>query len=158
MSVSNFNSIVSAKEAENLKEMIFNRARERAKALADEVQSSYTDSVQADIMDLARNSFVLNKNPFVEAAKPTVSDEKPKKEEEIGFSQRKLNNIKLQIADSNKSVSADIANKEIEWTMNGARNEFVNKSTFTGALEFLNSQATIALVNKCHGKTFNAIA
>ena len=57
-------SIVSAQESQALKEMIFNRARERAAALASDVQESYTTNMQADVMDIARNSFRANKNPF----------------------------------------------------------------------------------------------
>jgi hypothetical protein len=41
--------------------------------------------------------------------------------------------------------------------MTDARNEFSQKSTFLGALDFLNSQASISLI-KNKGKSFEALA
>ena len=51
-----FDSIVSKNEAAALKDMIFKRAQERAK--------SFNDDAQADVMDMARDSFVSKDNPF----------------------------------------------------------------------------------------------
>ena len=51
-----FNSYVNRKEAESLKQMIFQRARERAQSM--------TSDVQADVMSIARESFVSSNNPF----------------------------------------------------------------------------------------------
>ena len=73
----NLNSTVTSQEAEALKEMIFKRARERAKALNEDVQSSFTSSIQNDVMDLARDSFVASKNPFSQIV------ETPKQEETV---------------------------------------------------------------------------
>ena len=50
----------------------------------------------------------------------------------------------------------DIANKEVQLTMNNARAELEKKQHFVGALDFLNSQATISLVKK-QGKRFEAL-
>ena len=50
-----------------------------------------------------------------------------------------------------------MTSKEVAETMSEARNVFGRKKSFLGALEFLNSQASIALV-KNQGKTFEAIA
>ena len=52
MSKCTYNSIVSASEAEALKEMIFKRARERAEAMTKDVDSTYTTSIKNDIKDL----------------------------------------------------------------------------------------------------------
>ena len=159
-----FNSIVSNSEQDALKEMIFKRARERAQAITDEVQSNYTTNIQNDIMELARNSFVSSKNPFsqlVETKKEEIIEE-PKETDktntqEIGFAKRQINEIKSQINSKNNSTSADIANKEVELAMASARMDFTKKASFMGALEFLNSQASIALV-KNKGKSFEAMA
>ena len=61
-----FNSFVNRREAEELKEMIFRRARERSEAM--------TTDIQADVMNIARDSFVSNHNPFSQIVKST--DEK----------------------------------------------------------------------------------
>ena len=66
-------STVDRKEAEALKEMIFNRVRARAEAMNNEVQASYVDNVHNELMDSARVSFEATKNPFsLSAASPKV--------------------------------------------------------------------------------------
>ena len=62
----NFNSYVNKGEADALKEMIFKRAQERSKA--------YTDDVQSDVMDLARESFVSNGNPFSKIVEKSITN------------------------------------------------------------------------------------
>ena len=159
MSTFGFNSTVSSQEAEALKEMIFKRARERAQALNQEVQNNYTSSVQNDIMDLARDSFTSTKNPFsCQEEKSMVNeDEKATKNKEIGFAKRHVKELKTQIESKNKATSTDIAKNEIEATMNIASVGFSKKTSFIGALDFLNSQASIALI-KNKGKNFEALA
>lgn len=155
MSSYKFDSIVNRQEADALKEMIFKRARERAESMTKETQESYTSAVRNDIMDLARDTFVANKNPF------SVVEEKTevpvKNEVEVGFSQRRVEEVKAQINYRNRITSDEIVNNEIEETMTEARAEFGNKTSFMGALNFLNSQASITLVNK-RGKKFEALA
>lgn len=160
------NFIVSQSEVAALKEMIFKRASERAQALTDEVQSSYTSSIQLDVMDLARDSFVSSKNPFsqkVEQEIKTSAVESETKTEtksetpEIGFAKRSVEEIKSQIHYRNMNVNSNIVNREVESTMDEARADFSKKSTFMGALDFLNSQASIALVQKRDSK-FEALA
>ena len=60
-----FRSTVSSQEAEALKEMIFKRIKERAQALNENIQNNFTTTLQNEIMDLARNSLVSSKNPFI---------------------------------------------------------------------------------------------
>lgn len=153
-------SIVSQSEATALKEMIFRRARERAQTLTDDIQTSYTSAVQTDIMDLARDSFVTTKNPFAQTEEREVKTniEKSKTEpEEISFARKHVAEIKSQITYKNKNTNQNIANQEVESTMLEARADFSKKKSFMGALEFLNSQATIALI-KNKGATFEALA
>lgn len=155
-----FNSTVSSQEAEALKEMIFKRARERAQALTDDVQANYTSSVQNDIMDLARDSFVSSKNPFAQKKEVELQKEEEKtlsETREIGFAKRQVQEIKTQINTGNKMITTNIVNKEVESAMEGARMDFSKRKSFMGALDFLNSQASIALV-KTKGKTFEALA
>ena len=159
------NSIVSRSETEALKEMIFKRARERAEALNADTQEQYTTSVQRDVMDIARDSFVstTKNNPFaqiVEKAEAKAKAEPVKEEEkkeEIGFPQRITSDVKSQIEYKNKTIKENIVKTEVTSNMIEARNEFANKKTIMGALNFLNSQASIALVNG-NSKSFDAIA
>ena len=76
-----FESIVNRQEADALKEMIFKRARERADSIAKETQDTYTSAVKNDIMDLARDTFVSNKNPF--SIEPVPAQ--PEEQAEVGF-------------------------------------------------------------------------
>ena len=160
MSNYSFNSTVSSQEAAALKEMIFKRARERAQALADDVQSTYTSSMQNDVMDLARDSFVSNKNPFSQVIAKTEEvqkEEEPKNSAEIGFARKNVDEIKAQIQYRNQVNNSDLAMAQVNSTMLEGRDEFVKKAGFMGALNFLNAQATISLV-KNKGQSFEALA
>lgn len=128
-----FNSIVNKTEADALKEMIFQRVRERAQSMSEDVQS--------DVMDLARESFVSKDNPFskIVQSEETV-DSKP---EEIGFPQR---TEKPRAALQNKIVAEQITGAAIQNTMMEARETLSSKKSFMGALNFLNSQAAISLI------------
>lgn len=154
-----FNSIVSNSEQEALKEMIFKRARERALALTNEVDNTYTNSVQNEIMDLARDSFVSSKNPFSQRNEEEAKENKinETKSQEIGFAKRHVDEIKAQIRSRNNENNSEVACKEVLLTMSEASASLRNKQTFMGALDFLNSQASIALV-KGKGKAFEALA
>ena len=155
MSKFSYSSTVSSQEAEALKEMIFKRARERAEALNEETQEKYTSSVHSDIMDLARASFVSSKNPFQE--KVLSEEKKSSRDEEIGFAQRKVDETRKNIEIKNKILNFNIANKEVTSLIDETRADFNKKPTFTGALDFLNSQASISLI-KNNGKSFEALA
>ena len=144
-----FDSIVNKQEAEALKEMIFKRARERAESMTKEVQESYTSTIKNDIMDLARDTFVSSKNPFSGDTEHNQTASK----EKIGFPQRRIEEIKSHISYHNRTTSEEV----VEETMSDAHNEFSGRTSFMGALNFLNSQASISLVNK-HGKRFEAMA
>lgn len=156
MSDYKFDSIVSRSEADALKEMIFKRARERAEALNQDIQTSYVSDIQSDVMDIARDSFTSTKNPFAQKVE-TQGPVENKKNEEIGFSQKHVENLKAEIEYRNKTVRDRIVNKESEANMQEAHSQLYNKKSFTGALDFLNSQASMLLVaNK--GKKFEALA
>ena len=155
--MSYYNSVVSNSEQEALKEMIFNRARERAKALSEDVQASYTTSVQSDIMEMARDSFVSNKNPFSIQETKKEDPKTTNNDSEIGFAKRQVNDVKNQFSQKSKTINSEIANKEVYSTMEGARSLYEKGTSFMGALDFLNSQASISLV-KNKGKSFEALA
>ena len=150
----NFNSIVSKSEANALKEMIFQRVRERSESM--------TDDIQNDVMDIARESFVSKNNPFSQIINKTVSDieinTKPelksdtveissksenKENLEIGFPQREL---KARAQEQERMVKDEISTIALRNTMNEARESLTNKKSFLGALNFLNSQGAVSLM------------
>jgi len=159
MSYINSNSIVSKEEASALKDMIFKRVKDRAATLETEVNSSYTSDIQNDLMDIARSSFEAKRNPFTQIAKTETKNEPERKVKDlgVGFAERKTSKTETQIINKNKETSEVISKAFIEETMATAGNELARKQSFLGALEFLNSQATISLVNK-KAKSFDAIA
>ena len=138
-----FDSIVNKTEAAALKDMIFKRAAERAQLLNEDVQS--------DVMDLARDSFVSDNNPFSRIIKDNVKQEpvpetttqEVHQNEEIGFPVREPKNLELK---QNKVVNDQISSAVIQNNMLEARNTLSNKQSFMGALNFLNSQAAISLI------------
>ena len=127
------NSIVNKNEADALKEMIFRRVRERAQSM--------TDDVQVDVMEIARDSFVSNNNPFSQIAN---KEEAPKEQKEIGFPARKTE--KTPAVQKTKILNEQIASQAIQNNMIEARNALSNKKSFMGALNFLNSQAAVSLI------------
>lgn len=154
-------STVNRQEAEALKEMIFNRVRARAEAMNKDVQDSYVDKVQTELMDIARVSLTNTRNPFAtqdekpiteQAIKPepeTVTVEKATKDiDHFGFATQQAEYISSQIRLKTTTKNEEIAKYTIESTMDDAHQSLEKKSSFMGALNFLNSQATIALVNK----------
>ncbi len=147
-----FDSIVGKNEIAALKEMIFQRAQARAQAL--------NEDAQADIMDMARDSFVSKDNPFSKiiennntnnnivaktetkplSVEPEVIETSPEPVEQIGFPQHEL---KLQ---QNRTINNQLTAMQISNNMAEARETLSNKKSFMGALNFLNSQAAISLI------------
>lgn len=149
------NSFVNKNEADALKEMIFRRVRERAQAMSENVQD--------DVMDLARESFVSNDNPFSKIvakaeSKNPAPETMPQKEvqnnKEIGFPQRTLNQNAVE---QGRVLSEQITASALNNTMNEAREGLSNKKSFMGALNFLNSQAAVSLM-RTKTETFEVLA
>lgn len=153
----NYNSIVGRQEAEALKEMIFKRARERAESLTQDVQDEYTSSAQNDVMEIARNSFNASRNPFsFSEVKPVEKTET--KREDVGFPPRKIESVPESPSESSLKATNDrIIKNTIESNMAEAGSALRQKQSFMGALNFLNAQASVALVKKS-GKSFEALA
>lgn len=130
--------IVDNQEANALKAMILKRAQEKSQ--------TYTDDVQSEVMDIARESFVSKNNPFsqIASASEPVFQGNVNKDEGIGFpvKEPKLSQISRQ----NNIVNEQIASSAIKNNMLEARNTLTNKQSFMGALNFLNSQAAILLI------------
>ena len=140
-----FDSIVNKHEADALKDMIFKRARERAKA--------FNEDTQSDVMDMARESFVSKNNPFSKIIENTnnINPEQqvknkqevavePQEKDDIGFPVKEL---KLQ---QNRNINSQLTAATINNNMAEAREALSNKKSFMGALNFLNSQAAVSLM------------
>ncbi len=164
-----FNSYVNRKEAESLKQMIFQRARERAQSM--------TSDVQADVMSIARESFVSSNNPFSQIVtqpqeevktQETVQSTEQKttalheyveaaeeKAQEVGFPQKSMVS---QAANQNQMIQEQVSARQVQDTMREARAGLTNKKSFMGALSFLNSQAAVSLLNKRAGSGVDIVA
>ena len=100
---------------------------------------------------------VIAQNPFSIIETTEACSSKDNRDEEIGFAKRRVKEIKSHINNSYQNKTNEIVNTEVVSTMNDARADFNTKSSFMGALEFLNSQASISLI-KAKGKSFEALA
>ena len=140
-----FDSIVNKHEADALKDMIFKRARERAKA--------FNEDTQSDVMDMARESFVSKDNPFSKIIENTnnINPEQqvnnkqevavePQEKDDIGFPVKEL---KQQ---QNRNINSQLTAATINNNMAEAREALSNKKSFMGALNFLNTQAAVSLM------------
>ena len=169
-----FNSFVNRREAEELKEMIFKRAKERSEAM--------TTDFQADVMTIARESFVSNHNPFSQIVngtedKTVISTPQAEKEEKeiktsplhefvekaekaesktdsVGFRPR---NLYTGATTQNKLIKEQMAAIQVENAMEEAREGLASRKSFMGALEFLNSKAAISAL-KTRADKFEALA
>ena len=136
----NINSFVNKDEANALKEMIFQRARERAQAM--------NENVQTDVMDIARESFVSKNNPFsqiIENAKEKTAEPATTREKknDIGFPQR---TPKPRAVEEGRVVAEQATSAFIQNNMIEAREALANKKSFMGALNFLNAQGAVSLM------------
>lgn len=141
-------AIVNQQEVNTLKNIIFSRVRERTDSLVNEEHG--------EVMDLARNSFVSENNPFSAIIKRTEESFRSAAEnktntagqddtqtDEIGFS---VKHVASQLSNQNRIISEQIAAATINNTMYEAREGLSSKKSFMGALNFLNSQAAVSLI------------
>lgn len=164
-----FNSYVNRKEAESLKQMIFQRAKERAQSM--------TSDVQSDVMSIARESFVSNNNPFSQILNTTAEETKApetvkpaeqtttalheyveaaeEKAAEVGFPQRQMAS---QAVNQNRIIQEQVSARQVQDTMREAHAGLANKTSFMGALAFLNSQAAVSLLNNRAGVGVDVVA
>lgn len=144
-----FDSIVNRNEQMALKDMIFNRIRERSQSLSEDIQT--------DVMELARDSFVSKNNPFsliletqnkkiqekaIEAEITAEPENTTTNNTEIGFPQKQF---APRAVAQNKAINEQISASTIYNNMEEARVGLSTKKGFMGALEFLNTQAAVSL-------------
>ena len=158
----NLNNFVNETERESLKEAIFKRSREKTEALQKDLQNDFAQSLKSEIMASARESFKAPNNPFstdnlkLEALNKIKNDsiKHAKNKLDTREVKQKLNKFKTY---NNANVQELQVKKEIETTMLAARESLSNRKGFMGALDFLNAQATISLIEKKQGY-FSALA
>ena len=153
-----FDSIVNRAEVNALKEMIFKRAAEKSEA---NVEKEYDD-----IMDLARNSFESQNNPFARIAgvsdKETVKSELLKSEKKV-INEESLNErkeigfpIKRQDCKIQSKVLEEIKSQTFINSMKDARESLSKNVEFNNAVEFLNNQALVSML-KIKSRNFEII-
>ena len=182
-----YNSNIDKTEVEALKELIFRRSKERSEGISSNVNNDVMElarkslttnknpfqiatEIKAEDSDafIKSNSVDKNQNtnqPQIQPKSEIKTEQADfqkelglvskvqKSSNEIGFPSRDLTNI----INKNEELNKFVESTEIQKTMIDARNNINNKKSFMGALEFLNSQASIALINK-NSNGFNVLA
>ncbi len=139
---------IDMSEVASVKEMIFNKSREKAAAMAAEREENVTQSVQNDVMQDARASISNGRmKPFGVLTKNTQSFEQEIKPQEN--TQKEIPQLKHTIESVDNSVYTASMRDE---AMNEARRQYSRKPTLMETLNFLNTQAAIRMVNKTHSK------
>ena len=136
----------------SVKELIFNKAREKAASMAAEREENVTQSVQNDVMQDARTSVMNNRmKPFGNLTKNTNYFESELKQPEPVQENipDKIPQLKHKIESVDNSVYTASMRDE---AMNEARKQYSRKPTLMETLNFLNTQAAIRMVNKTHSK------
>ena len=133
-------------DVKNVKEMIFNKAREKSLSLVKDSEEHMTSSIQNDVMNNARNSISSSRmKPF---GLLTKTQQETSLQEKVSET-KDLPQLKHNIQSVDNSVyTASMRNE----TMNVARNQFSRKPTLMESLNFLNTQAAIKMVSKTHSK------
>lgn len=143
---------IDMSEVASVKEMIFNRAKEKSSALATEREEGMTQAVQNDVMTSARESIGnsrikpfgdLTQNIKTEATQQTSAPQETTVQENIP--QLKHN---IQSVDNSRYT-----NSMRDETMTAARNQYSGRrANLMATLNFLNTQAAIRMVNNTHSK------
>ena len=145
---------IDMSEVASVKEMIFNRAKEKSSSLATEREEGMTQAVQNDVMASARASITGSRKPFGNLTQnikteteqnSTVIQNVPKVNPQENIPQLKHN---IQSVDN-----STYTNSMRDETMAAARNHYGGRrGNLMETLNFLNTQAAIRMVNKTHSK------
>lgn len=142
---------IDMQEVASVKEMIFNRAKEKSSALATEREEGLTQAVQNDVMTSARQSIGnTRRKPFGDLTHNTKTEtiqQTPPQQETTG--QENIPQLKHNIQSVDNSRYTNSMRDE---TMTAARNQYGRRSNLMETLNFLNTQAAIRMVNNTHSK------
>lgn len=146
---------IDMSEVASVKEMIFNRAKEKSSSLVSEKEEGITKDVQNDVMASARNSFSNGRiKPFGNLTQniktqETTSQNIVQEPVQDVVLQENLPQLKHNLQSVNNTKYTDSMRNE---TMLAAGNQYNRRANFTETLNFLNTQAAIRMVNGTHSK------
>ena len=143
---------IDMSEVASVKEMIFNRAKEKSSALATEREEGMTQAVQNDVMTSARESIGNSRiKPFGDLTQniKTESTQQTSAPQET-TTQQNIPQLKHNIQSVDNSRYTNSMRDE---TMTAARNQYGGRrANLMATLNFLNTQAAIRMVNNTHSK------
>ena len=143
---------IDMSEVASVKEMIFNRAKEKSSALATEREEGMTQAVQNDVMTSARESVGNSRiKPFGDLTQniKTESTQQTSAPQET-TTQQNIPQLKHNIQSVDNSRYTNSMRDE---TMTAARNQYGGRrANLMATLNFLNTQAAIRMVNNTHSK------
>ncbi len=143
---------IDMSEVASVKEMIFNRAKEKSSALATEREEGMTQAIQNDVMTSARESIGNSRiKPFGDLTQniKTESTQQTSAPQET-TTQQNIPQLKHNIQSVDNSRYTNSMRDE---TMTAARNQYGGRrANLMATLNFLNTQAAIRMVNNTHSK------
>ena len=143
---------IDMSEVASVKEMIFNRAKEKSSALATEREEGMAQAVQNDVMTSARESIGNSRiKPFGDLTQniKTESTQQTSAPQET-TTQQNIPQLKHNIQSVDNSRYTNSMRDE---TMTAARNQYGGRrANLMATLNFLNTQAAIRMVNNTHSK------
>ena len=143
---------IDMSEVASVKEMIFNRAKEKSSALATEREEGMAQAIQKDVMTSARESIGNSRiKPFGDLTQniKTESTQQTSAPQET-TTQQNIPQLKHNIQSVDNSRYTNSMRDE---TMTAARNQYGGRrANLMATLNFLNTQAAIRMVNNTHSK------
>ena len=143
---------IDMSEVASVKEMIFNRAKEKSSSLATEREEGMAQAVQNDVMTSARESIGNSRiKPFGDLTQniKTESTQQTSAPQET-TTQQNIPQLKHNIQSVDNSRYTNSMRDE---TMTAARNQYGGRrANLMATLNFLNTQAAIRMVNNTHSK------
>lgn len=143
---------IDMSEVTSVKEMIFNRAKEKSSALATEREEGMAQAIQNDVMTSARESIGNSRiKPFGDLTQniKTESTQQTSAPQET-TTQQNIPQLKHNIQSVDNSRYTNSMRDE---TMTAARNQYGGRrANLMATLNFLNTQAAIRMVNNTHSK------
>ena len=143
---------IDMSEVASVKEMIFNRTKEKSSALATEREEGMAQAIQNDVMTSARESIGNSRiKPFGDLTQniKTESTQQTSAPQET-TTQQNIPQLKHNIQSVDNSRYTNSMRDE---TMTAARNQYGGRrANLMATLNFLNTQAAIRMVNNTHSK------
>ncbi len=156
-------SAIDRSQVSSVREMILNRAQEKAASVTEEKNDAYTSSVQNDVMSQARASVQANNSQpqfggLVSSVKTSATNSTPAPaktpevapEASVNSVDKTQNQLKYNVQSADNS---NYTNSVRDETMAVASSQYSGrKMNLTKSLDFLNTQAAIRTMGKTHSK------